>query len=289
MVKADGCVAIHADGGAYKPLNWMNAPNTLIEADGEWVVAQPQGRDAHDHARRGDRRHRPRARHRSRAAEGRRRGPPAGAARRQPRHDRRRASARAPRVPDRHRPGRPALPRRATAAPSPSRSSAAARSTASSSWPATSNDSTSIRRCGRCAACSWPRSDQAPGPGAGRSPRHRLGRGRLRRAARHRVERAAPILRPCRHIQAIRRTRTTGTPPTLTTRGRPHRLSNTAGPGRSRRARPRPIRNSDGHGAQFTPRCTSMTAAVAASTVTRMRQVWTTGLPPQTTTTQWPS
>ena len=26
MVKADGCVAIHADGGAYKPLNWMNAP-----------------------------------------------------------------------------------------------------------------------------------------------------------------------------------------------------------------------------------------------------------------------
>ncbi len=26
MVKADGCVAIHADGGAYKPLNWMNGP-----------------------------------------------------------------------------------------------------------------------------------------------------------------------------------------------------------------------------------------------------------------------
>ena len=32
MVKADGCVAIHADGGAYKPLNWMNAPNVLVEA-----------------------------------------------------------------------------------------------------------------------------------------------------------------------------------------------------------------------------------------------------------------
>ena len=31
MVKADGCVAIHADGGAYKPLNWMNAPNTITE------------------------------------------------------------------------------------------------------------------------------------------------------------------------------------------------------------------------------------------------------------------
>ena len=32
MVKADGCVAIHADGGAYKPLNWMNAPNTVSES-----------------------------------------------------------------------------------------------------------------------------------------------------------------------------------------------------------------------------------------------------------------
>ena len=43
MVKADGCVAIHADGGAYKPLNWMNAPNTLITAEGRWVVANPKG------------------------------------------------------------------------------------------------------------------------------------------------------------------------------------------------------------------------------------------------------
>ena len=34
MVKADGCVAIHADGGAYKPLNWMVAPNVLVEALG---------------------------------------------------------------------------------------------------------------------------------------------------------------------------------------------------------------------------------------------------------------
>lgn len=38
MVKADGCVAIHSDGGAYKPLNWMNAPNRLVEGAGEWVV-----------------------------------------------------------------------------------------------------------------------------------------------------------------------------------------------------------------------------------------------------------
>ena len=43
MVKADGCVAIHSDGGAYKPLNWMNAPNTLTESDGQWVVANPKG------------------------------------------------------------------------------------------------------------------------------------------------------------------------------------------------------------------------------------------------------
>jgi hypothetical protein len=43
MVKADGCVAVHADGGAYKPLNWMNAPNTLVEADGAWTVTNPKG------------------------------------------------------------------------------------------------------------------------------------------------------------------------------------------------------------------------------------------------------
>ena len=43
MVKADGCVAIHADGGAYKPLNWMNSPNTLQENEGEWIVANPKG------------------------------------------------------------------------------------------------------------------------------------------------------------------------------------------------------------------------------------------------------
>jgi endonuclease len=43
MVKADGCVAVHADGGAYKPLNWMNAPNTLLEEQGRWVVTNPAG------------------------------------------------------------------------------------------------------------------------------------------------------------------------------------------------------------------------------------------------------
>jgi len=43
MVKADGCVAIHADGGAYKPLNWMNAPNRVSEEEGRWVVTNPKG------------------------------------------------------------------------------------------------------------------------------------------------------------------------------------------------------------------------------------------------------
>jgi len=43
MVKADGCVAVHADGGAYKPLNWMNSPNTLVEEDGRWVVTNTKG------------------------------------------------------------------------------------------------------------------------------------------------------------------------------------------------------------------------------------------------------
>src|SRR3546814_5881151 len=43
MVKRDGCVAIHADGGAYRPLNWMVAPNRLVEGDGEWTVTNPKG------------------------------------------------------------------------------------------------------------------------------------------------------------------------------------------------------------------------------------------------------
>jgi RecB family endonuclease NucS len=43
MVKADGCVAIHADGGAYKPLNWMTAPNRIEEEPGRWTVTNPKG------------------------------------------------------------------------------------------------------------------------------------------------------------------------------------------------------------------------------------------------------
>ena len=43
MVKSDGCVSIHSDGGAYKPLNWMTAPCRLVEADDRWVVTNPKG------------------------------------------------------------------------------------------------------------------------------------------------------------------------------------------------------------------------------------------------------
>ena len=32
MVKSDGSVLIHADGGSYKPLNWMSPPCTLRES-----------------------------------------------------------------------------------------------------------------------------------------------------------------------------------------------------------------------------------------------------------------
>ncbi len=42
-IKADGCISIHADGGAYKPLNWMNAPNNIHESTDDddeltWLV-----------------------------------------------------------------------------------------------------------------------------------------------------------------------------------------------------------------------------------------------------------
>jgi RecB family endonuclease NucS len=43
MVKADGCVAVHADGGAYKPLNWMNAPNRRVEQPTGWTVTNAAG------------------------------------------------------------------------------------------------------------------------------------------------------------------------------------------------------------------------------------------------------
>jgi RecB family endonuclease NucS len=38
MVKADGSVLIHSDGGSYKPLNWMSPPCALDEKPGTWTV-----------------------------------------------------------------------------------------------------------------------------------------------------------------------------------------------------------------------------------------------------------
>jgi RecB family endonuclease NucS len=38
MVKADGTLAIHSDGNASKPLNWMIAPNVVEVHDDRWVV-----------------------------------------------------------------------------------------------------------------------------------------------------------------------------------------------------------------------------------------------------------
>ena len=41
MIKADGSVLVHSDGGSYKPLNWMSPPCTVREAvsdDGQVLV-----------------------------------------------------------------------------------------------------------------------------------------------------------------------------------------------------------------------------------------------------------
>jgi endonuclease len=43
MVKADGSVLVHSDGGSYKPLNWMSPPCTLVEAEGRWTVTNKAG------------------------------------------------------------------------------------------------------------------------------------------------------------------------------------------------------------------------------------------------------
>lgn len=56
MVKADGSVLIHSDGGSYKPLNWMNPPLTLREGSPDedaaalgsvntWTVASTKSDD----------------------------------------------------------------------------------------------------------------------------------------------------------------------------------------------------------------------------------------------------
>ena len=43
MVKEDGTLAIHSDGNASKPLNWMVAPNVVEMRDNKWVVTNAKG------------------------------------------------------------------------------------------------------------------------------------------------------------------------------------------------------------------------------------------------------
>ncbi|RJO73975.1 endonuclease NucS [Nocardia panacis] len=54
MMKADGSVLVHSDGGSYKPLNWMSPPCRLSERDGDerpegaeafWVVTNKAGEE----------------------------------------------------------------------------------------------------------------------------------------------------------------------------------------------------------------------------------------------------
>jgi len=51
MLKADGSVLVHSDGGSYKPLNWMSPPCTVVEGtddDGaiEWTVTAKAAKNA---------------------------------------------------------------------------------------------------------------------------------------------------------------------------------------------------------------------------------------------------
>jgi endonuclease len=43
IVKADGSVLVHSDGGSYKPLNWMSPPCKLTEEPGRWSVTNKAG------------------------------------------------------------------------------------------------------------------------------------------------------------------------------------------------------------------------------------------------------
>ncbi len=43
IVKADGSVLVHSDGGSYKPLNWMSPPCRLAEEPGRWSVTNKAG------------------------------------------------------------------------------------------------------------------------------------------------------------------------------------------------------------------------------------------------------
>src|ERR1700712_3224908 len=56
MLKADGSVLVHADGGSYKPLNWMSPPCSVVfeEPDAELADAGVQQVWRVDHKKTGD-------------------------------------------------------------------------------------------------------------------------------------------------------------------------------------------------------------------------------------------
>ena len=41
--KADGSIAVHSDAKAYKPLNWMNPPCTIVEHENTIIATNPKG------------------------------------------------------------------------------------------------------------------------------------------------------------------------------------------------------------------------------------------------------
>lgn len=43
LLKADGSILVHADGGSYKPLNWMTPPCTIQQEEGRWTVTNKAG------------------------------------------------------------------------------------------------------------------------------------------------------------------------------------------------------------------------------------------------------
>ncbi|CAA9396420.1 MAG: Endonuclease NucS, partial [uncultured Nocardioides sp.] len=127
------------------------------------------------------------------APQGRRREAPPGAARRAPRHAVAGTDAGTPRVPHRHRPGRPDVPRRPrgvggrgdqAARRHRRRRAAHALPRAAQPRPAAAPGARHLRRPG----------DQAAGAGARDRPRHRVCRRGLRRPARHGRLRAPPLL-----------------------------------------------------------------------------------------------
>jgi endonuclease len=45
ILKADGSVLVHSDGGSYKPLNWMSPPCRMEELPGTWRVVNKGGEE----------------------------------------------------------------------------------------------------------------------------------------------------------------------------------------------------------------------------------------------------